>query len=545
MSVDFDTPVMIVGGGPVGFALALDLAWRGQRSLVVERDAATSTKLLAKANAVHERTMELCRRWGISDQVVAAGLSQQDMPGDTVYATSLYGHFIGRSVIPSTRERPTPDSTPEKRRRCPQYEFDPLLARAVTDRGLTEIRYDTIVEDLEQDADGVTVTVRDAVTRARSTIRAGYVVGCDGAGSTLRQRLNIPFEGRMLDFSLSAMIRIPNLDPPEQMRQGERYIFLGSEGAWCVFTWIDGQQIWRITVTGSQERLNPETFDMTAEIRRALGRDDVEFEVLQVVPWRRSECSAATYRVGRVLLAGDAAHTMSPTGGHGMNTGFGDVSDLGWMLAALSAGWGAEGLLDAYDRERRPVAIRNSRGSTANYQAWVDTSECADILELGAVGERARQDLGTRLIKDLHGEWNSLGLDLGFRYEGSPIVVPDGTAPPPDDLSDYLPTARPGHRAPHARLPDGRSTLDLYGRGFVLLRFDESAPADAELEWVATGMGVPLQVVDIAERAIADLYGRLRVLVRPDGHVAWRGDRLPMDLAALLDTVRGAHVAHD
>ncbi|WP_083169316.1 FAD-dependent monooxygenase [Mycobacterium aquaticum] len=530
-------PVLIVGAGPVGLALALELAWQGQRSVLVERGTDAGVVLLPKATGLHERTIEMCRRWGIVDRVIAEGFPDE-FPGDSVYATSHVGHHIGRSAIPSGLERTIPDSSPEKRLRCPQYKFDPLLARAVASRGLTEIRYGVNVEELIQDADGVTVEVSDVGTGERSTIRAKYVVGCDGAGSTVRRQLGIPFEGKMLDFSLSAMIRVPDLAIEPELRGGERYILLGPDGTWGTFTSIDGDQIWRLTVVGSQERLNPETFDMTAQLHRALGHN-IPFEVLRVAPWRRSQCSAATYRVGRVLLAGDAAHTTSPTGGHGLNTGIGDVSDLGWILTAQLEGWGGENLLAAYDLERRPVAVRNSASSTANYQAQVDSSECADVLDPGPVGEEARRRIGKRLVEALNNEWYSLGLELGFRYEGSPVIVPDGTPMPPDEYSNYVQTARPGHRAPHAWLADGRSTLDLFGHGFVVLRFAESDGTDEELERAAAQAAMPLQIIDIDQPEIAELYERRLVLVRPDGHVAWRADSAPANATALLNTVRG------
>ena len=544
LDAHFDTPVLVIGGGPVGLALALDLAWRGCASTVVERDPGTASVLLAKANGLHERTMEMCRRWGIVDDVAKVGFPD-DHPGDTVYATALYGHFIGRTVIPSARDRMAPDATPEKRRRCPQYEFDPLLARKVTERGLTDICYGLRFHGLRQDAHGVTADLVDATSGLRSSIRAPYLVACDGAGSDVRKSLGISFDGRLLDYSLSALIRIPHLDVPPELRGGERYILIAPEGSWCVFTSVDGREIWRITVVGSQEKLDPNTFDISASIRRALGRDDVPFEILQVVPWRRSQCSAAAYHTGRVLLAGDAAHTTSPTGGHGMNTGIGDVSDLGWMLKALLDGWGGAGLLDAYDTERRPVAIRNSACATSNYQGWVDNTGYADVMIDGPAGATTRRRIGERLTTSLHSEWNSLGVDLGYRYEGSAIVVSDGTAPTPDDPSDYVPTARPGHRAPHAWLDDGRSTLDLFGRGFVLLRFGDAVSNDgadtAALGRAALRVGMPFEIVDIRKPDIAELYERRLVLVRPDGQVAWRSDEPPGDPQVLVDIVRGSH----
>jgi len=535
---NIETPVLIVGGGPVGLALALDLAYRGVRSTLAERDPGTATVLLAKANGLHERTMEMCRRWGIAEQVAEVGFPA-DHPGDTVYATALFGHLIGRTQIPATRDRPTPDSTPEKRQRCPQYEFDPLLARAVRERGLTDIRYGLTFERLDQDSRGVRAVLRRE-TGQLVEARARYLIGCDGAGSTVRRQLGVPFEGTLLDYSVSAMIRIPAMTLPAELDAGERYILISPDGAWCVFTSVDGRTMWRITVVGGQQQENLDEIDMPEVIRRAIGRDDIPFEILRVVAWRRSQCSAATYRMGRVLLAGDAAHTTSPTGGHGMNTGIGDVSDLGWMLTALVQGWGGDGLLAAYDLERRPVAIRNGRSSTTNYQGWIENSGYADVLRDDAAGDACRRRIGSQLASSLHQEWNSLGVDLGYRYDGSPVVVGDGSPPTPDDPSQYVPTSRPGHRAPHTWLSDGRSTLDLFGPGFTLLRLDAPGEDVSALLDAARDRGMPLRLVDLDEPAAVKLYERRLVLVRPDGHVAWRADAAPGDPAALVDVVRGA-----
>jgi len=230
MPEPIDTPVLIVGGGPVGLSLALDLAWRGNRSTLIEREPGTGVELLAKANGLHERTMETCRRWGLVHKVMEVGFPR-DHAGDSVYCTSLMGHFIGRSVIPSANLRPTPPESPEKRQRCPQYEFDPLLARAVQERALTDLRYGVAFRDLEQDDHGVTAIAREVATGREYPLRAGYLIACDGAGSRVRRSIDVPFDGRMLDFSLSAMIRIRDLAEHHPIRDGERYILIGPDGA--------------------------------------------------------------------------------------------------------------------------------------------------------------------------------------------------------------------------------------------------------------------------------------------------------------------------
>jgi len=248
---------------------------------------------------------------------------------------------------------------------------------------------------------------------------------------------------------------------------------------------------------------------------------------------------ARQYRTGRVLLAGDAAHTMSPTGGFGMNTGCIDAVNLGWKLQAMLDGWGGEALLDTYETEQKPVVHRNALASTRNYDMWVGVrAMCGPILDNTETGEKIRRAVGTRLKASLREEWECLGVMLGYRYDASPICIPDGSPPPPDPVSEYIPTARPGSRAPHAWLPDGRSTLDLFGCGFVLLRF--GAVDVGDIVAAARRAKLPLTVVDIDTPEIVTLYQRRLVLVRPDGHVAWRADAAPDDAGHLLDVVRGA-----
>ncbi|MFB0874476.1 MULTISPECIES: FAD-dependent monooxygenase [unclassified Sphingobium] len=537
---DQKTGILIIGGGPVGLGLALDLAWRGQPSMLVERDPKTAPVMLAKANGLHERTIETCRRWGIFDKVVERGFPQ-DLPGDSVYCTSLTGHLLGRSIIQSTLERPQPEQTPVKRQRCPQYEFDPILAEEVVRLGLTDMRYGHEFIDFTEDDDGVDVRLKAVDSGAITTIRCDYLVACDGAGSLARRQLGIPFEGRMLDFSVSAMIRVHDLAAINPIPDGERYILFGPEGAWGSMVWVDGDQIWRFSMVGSQEKIDPAHFDIEPEIRRAFGAD-VKFDILRIMPWRRSQCVAASYRKGRVLLAGDSAHTTSPTGGHGMNTGVADAVDLAWMLDAIQSGWGSDGLLTAYDIERRPVGVRNSASAARNYGNWVDRSGCADVLLDGPEGDACRRRLGERLQSSLQEEWYTLGVELGYRYENSPIIVPDGSLPTPDNPSEYIQTARPGHRAPHVWLADGRSTLDLFGKGFVLLRLRDDAEDPAPLLAAAASAGMPLSLIDLREDAVLAAYERALVLVRPDGQVAWRSDSLPRDPAYLVDIVRGVHV---
>jgi hypothetical protein len=359
-----------------------------------------------------------------------------------------------------------------------------------------------------------------------------------GAGSAVRRAAGIGFEGRQLDYSVSAMIEFERLEDYHPLGRAERYMFIGTEGTWANLTAVDGRTLWRLSLVGSEERLAPEHLDFDAIMRRAMGNDRGEWTVRRVMPWRRSQFTAERFASGRIVLAGDAAHTTSPTGGHGLNTGIGDVSDLGWMLDALIRGWGGDRLLTAYNAERRPVAIRNGTSSTRNYGAWVQAVGRDLVLDDTPAGEAQRRAVGEQMNAALQQEWHSFGVAMGYRYDTSPIVIPDGTPPPPDDVGTYVQTARPGHRAPHGWLADGRSTIDLFGDGFTLLRLG-SAGTVAPLVDAAADIGIPLHVVAIDDPAIARLYERRLVLVRPDGMVAWRADTLPDDVATLVSTVSG------
>ena len=528
-------PVLIVGGGPVGLATALDLGQRGTNVVVVEQDAATGAELLAKAGTLNERTMEICRRWGIAAEVAACGFPD-DFNQDTIYCTALDGFFIGDDPRPAARDRDPPEGAVEMFRKCPQFQFDPILARAALATGRVDIRYGHRVEALRQDADGVTVEVTEIATGAAATLRGPYLVACDGAGSRIRGALGLTFEGRLLSYSVSAMIRASGI-VASPMGPANRYMFIDQTGTWSNLTSVDGRDLWRFTLVGNEDRLDPARRDICGDIRRALGAS-VGFEVLRVLPWRRSEFLIERYREGRVLFAGDAAHTTSPTGGHGLNTGIGDAVSLGWMLHAILNGQGGLGLLDAYGAERRPVAARNGAISSVNFSSWVGATDFSRTLELGPEGDAARRAVGAALNQSLAQEWLSTGVALGYNYGASPIVEPDGAPEPADEVTTYAQTARPGHRAPHAWLSDGVSTHDLFGQGFVLLRFDAQTSVKALVE-AAGARGVALQVVDIAAAAVAALYERNLALVRPDAHVAWRGDTCPADSDRLIAKVAG------
>jgi 2-polyprenyl-6-methoxyphenol hydroxylase-like FAD-dependent oxidoreductase len=533
--VNVDVPVLIVGGGPVGLGMAIELGWRGIETLLV--DETDGSVHHPRTGLIAVRTMELARRWGIADSIRSAGFPH-DYELSIVFCTSLNGHLIAREPYPSMRDTPTPAETPEKKQRCPQSWMQPVLADAARSYRGNDVRFRHRLERFTQDTDGVTSTVTDLATGRTFDVRSSYLLACDGATSAVRQALGIEMRGRLLSYSVNVLFRSPDLVRRHKMGEAERYIFTGPDGTWGNMTVIDGRDTWRLTVLGTDAKMDLATFDAAGWVRRALGDESIAFEIDTMLPWRRSEMLADRFMDGRVILAGDAVHTTSPTGGMGMNTGMQEVLDLGWKLEGALNGWGGPHLLASYEIERKPVAARNLRFSTSNFNAWRDVPDVSAIADDTAEGRRLRESVGDKLRASTRVEWESLGLQIGHRYDGSPICIADGTPPVDDDFRVYIPTARPGSRAPHAWLVDGRSTLDLFRQKFVLLAFRAGAELD-DMRSAFASKGAPLSIEQINDLSIARLYARDFVLVRPDGHVAWRGNTV--DRAdAIVDVVRGA-----
>jgi 2-polyprenyl-6-methoxyphenol hydroxylase-like FAD-dependent oxidoreductase len=531
-------PVLIVGAGPVGLALAGDLGWRGVSCLVIERGDGSIYQ--ARQDMVGVRTMEFCRRWGIVKDVEAAPYPR-DYPQDNSYVTRLKGGYeLGRHKVPAMRDDPGPPQSPQRRERCPQNMFDPVLRRFAESFPTVELRYRTKFLSLSQDDDGVTAEVADAEGGTRS-IRARYLVGCDGAGSEVRAALGLEMLGNpVLTYTTNVIFRCDGLESLHDIAPAYRYIFLDCDGVWATLVAINGRDQWRFSIVGSSDDAHERSeAEIRGAIRRAVGRD-FDYEIVSVLPWRRRELVADRFQSGRGFIAGDAAHSMSPTGGFGMNTGVGDAVDLSWKIAAMEEGWGGPRLLGSYTVERRPVAQRNVAEASGNLGRMMKRRHFSAIHDATPEGDRQRRALGAEFSEAMSREWRPLGIHLGYVYENSPIVCPDGTSAPPDEPTSYAPTTRPGARAPHVWLKDSRSTLDLFGRGFTLVATGATPAEASPLVEAARRARLPLDVAQIAEPAVAAAYERRLVLIRPDGHVAWRGDAAPTNAAAVIDRVRGA-----
>lgn len=587
ISTQYDTDVLVVGGGPVGLSLAGDLGWRGVSALLIEKSDGVIVQ--PKMDGVNVRTMEFCRRWGITSDVRNCGYPK-DFPQDMVYMTSFHGFELGREefATPSGgKEESRPGNSPETRFRCPQNLFDPILRRFAERQPGVTLRHLTRLVAFEQDGYGVTAQLESIENGARQTVRARYMVGCDGASSTVRKHLDIPMSGLgTLTYTTNVLFHCPDLLDKATIRLGYRYLLIGPEGTWATVVAIDGRGTWRMSLIGSAEKVEYGDADIRAAIERMIGAP-MDFTVLSVVPWVRRELMADRYRQGSVFLAGDAAHMTSPTGGFGMNLGIADAVDLAWKLEAVLRGWGGPDLLDSYEIERRPVAQRAVREASGNLLRTLSSGQHPELLASTYASALLRYQLGQRFAATMLREWYKLGIDLGYIYSDSPLVVPDAdrarmaeeeaatlrvdgslsaselrelqrltthralganvNAPwqelPAQDVMVYRQSSRPGARAPHVWLGDNESTLDWFGRGFVLVDTGAGA-ATPRLVAAAQTAGLPLTVQRSEAPALRAAYNAPLVLVRPDGHVAWRGSAHDVAdehaAAAIVDRVRGA-----
>lgn len=530
-------PVLIVGGGPVGLALAGDLGWRGLSCELIEQtDGSIGTP---KMNEVNARSMEFCRRWGIADRVHDCPFPG-DWPLDVVFVTSLAGYELGRLPRPSRNAPASQAYGPERLQACSQTWFDPILRGFAASFPAVALRYRTRLESFVDQGDRVVADVTDLQSGARRRMTADYLVACDGANSMVRQALGIGLTGKgVLGHPLNLFFRAPNLLEACGRKRGTFFLGIDRDGLWANIRVIDPVAgLWRIMAFDGGGR-SVDDVDRDGLVRRAVGRP-IEVDIAGLSTWTRRSAVAERYGRGRVLLAGDSVHQLSPTGALGMNTGLGDAVDLGWKLAATLKSWGGAGLLASYDAERRQVGHRNVAMTTQYFLAHGPYADgLGAIDDPGDEGIGLRAQLGDRLVREVGAMFQTIGMQLGYRYEDSPICIPDGTPAPPDRPDEVLPSARPGARAPHVWLRDGRSILDLFGRGFTLLDFGADAADASRLAEAAAARGVPIETARIADPEAHDLYQCRLALVRPDGHVAWRGDDMSGGAGAIIDRARG------
>jgi 2-polyprenyl-6-methoxyphenol hydroxylase-like FAD-dependent oxidoreductase len=545
-------PVAIVGGGPVGLALALLLDHHGVRSVIFNSEI--DTRWHPKGSTQNARTMEHYRRLGFAHDLRKLGLPAEHS-GDVAYFTRFNSYELARLRMPSAAEKAHAvsesgklDQFPEPLLRANQMYVEAFLLDEARKRERITLRFGFEVTDFTQDADGVTLNAQSIKAGRNECWRTDYLVGCDGGRSFVRRSLGIRFAGeetlQQAYFGgrmFASYLRAPTL-----------YRDVLKDRA-CFQHWAINPDIRStvIALNGEDEFLfwmrpkDPQAEPEDDLVRRALAACcgvAVPVEPIAHAPWIAGVALVAErFADARVLLAGDAVHLFTPTGGFGMNTGIDDAANLAWKLAAMLQGWGGPRLLATYEAERLPIAIRNTGAARLLAKNIGDIRVPPELEADNAPGAAARQELGGYL-STFGEEFASIGVQLGARYDGSPIVEGDD-APPSDDFANYVPSGIPGGRAPHAWLGAGRgigdSLFDQLGPDFTLLRIGPHAPDSAAFAAAAKRLGMPLKQLDIADDAIRALYGRDLVLVRPDQHVAWRGNAVPADAGALLRRLSG------
>jgi 2-polyprenyl-6-methoxyphenol hydroxylase-like FAD-dependent oxidoreductase len=536
-----ETEVVIIGAGPVGLTLALDLGRRGIGCVLAERKPAPD--FLPKMERCNARTMELYRRIGLADRIRAAGL-RADVPMDVFVILSMAERPLLHLPYPSVAEaqrqiRAVNDGTQpcEPYQLISQYTLEPLLRSAAEALPGVTLRYGHEFLDFAQDPAGVTVTL--ATPGGGTTrVRGRYLVGCDGGGSPVRKRLGIRLrgEGNLLGL-FQALYRcdelFDRLPIGEGPGRGRHYHVADDRATFLIMQ--DSTRHW--TLHATVERAE----EMAAQFERTVAVP-VRYEMLSCQPWRQNLLLADSYGEGRVLLAGDAAHLVIPTGGLGMNTGVGDAIDLGWKLAGTLRGWGGPNLLRSYGIERRQVGERNvgaSRYASLGRRRWRSRWR-PEIREDSPAGQAARDAL-TRVADIEQRKTNEMtGAELGYRYVDSPIIdnIPGG---PEHLFREYHPTTWPGARLPNFWLADGSALQDHIGDdAYCLLRTGRGTEAETRaLTHAFAALGAPIRVLDVTDPAAREAYDADLLLLRPDLHVAWRGNHPPAEPETLAATATG------
>lgn len=520
-----DADVVIVGAGPVGLATAIELATRGISCILIEREARAGHA--PRAKTTHTRTREHLRRWGIADDLADAAPFGVNYPSHVLFVTRLAGELIARfehalNCSPERDERYS-----EHSQWIPQYKLEEVLRRHVASLLLANVEFGQEFISFEQDDDGVRIGVRDAASGAMRTLRAQYLVGADGARSIVRDQIGAKMVGTYgLSRNYNTIFRAPGLAGAHAHGPGIMYWQINADVPSLIGP-MDQPDLWYFMPTMVPEGTKlseAETLDL---IRRSTGID-LPYEILSSDEWVASRLLADRYSDGRVFLAGDACHLHPPFGGFGMNMGIADGVDLGWKLAARLQGWGGPGLLNSYEAERRLAHEFVMDEAESNHSLNPNRLFLPDMEALSPEGDQARREVADLVWANKVNEFYALGVVLGICYQYSPVIVDDGTMKDWTRSRDYVPTAIPGSLAPHRWLEGDRSLYDLFGSGFTLLALSGAAEGDiAAAQREAATRNIPLTVVQLDDPAIAALYGARLALVRPDQHIAFRGDTWP------------------
>ena len=537
-----DTDVIIVGAGPVGLTLSIDLGKRDIRCVLIEKNEAPLG--YPKMERCNPRTMEIFRRLGLADAVRAAGYPP-DWPMDAYLVFDLMRPPLLKMSHPTVaqakarRDAAADGSLPlEPYQIISQYTLEPLLKSVAERIPNVTVKFGHELLSYAEAADGVAANVRKTNGETLA-IRGRYLVGCDGGSSVVRKQLGFKMDGNpnLLEMR-QALFHCPELYDKVRAPRARHYHRIDDH--WTLMIVQDSRRHFTLHAVVDHD-------DEMAVLFEKIVGTPVEYEMVHCAKWTQRLLLAEHYQQGRVFIAGDAAHLVIPTGGLGMNTGVGDAIDISWKLAATLQGWGGPVLLRSYEAERRPIGainVKASGGGTAGRIKW-RAAYRPNIEDDTPDGKAALANLLTIAREEAPKSFSVIGAELGYRYADSPVICGELGGPIPS-IENYLPTSWPGARLPHVWLEPGAiSVHDRIGDGFTLLRLGRNKADSAGLKKAFGGLGAPFATLDIDSEAARRVYGFDYLLVRPDLHVVWRGNALPENPDGLARKVTGHETRPD
>ena len=528
--------VLVVGAGPVGLALAIELGRRGISCRVVERNDRVGYSPRAKMTNV--RTREHLRRWGIADELRRASPIRIDYPSNVVFATRMNGPLLARFENAWSGGLDRNNLYAESSQWVPQYTLEEVLRAHAVSLPSVEVRFNTAFESFTEGDDGIVSTLLHAPTDHRHEVRSRFLVGADGAKSAIRRLIDVKLVGDGAAASnLNVVFRSKSLDALHEHGPAVMYWMINDEVPALLGPMSD-DGLWYFIATKISADTDPDKIDLVDLIRRSTGLE-FDVEIVGTDPWVARRLMADSYSRGAVFLIGDACHLHPPFGGFGMNMGIGDAVDLGWKIAATLEGWGGPNLLKTYEEERRPVHDWAISEAVANYATVGNQLARPGIEAAGPLGDATRREVSETILASKIREMRSLGIVKGYSYGGSSIVVADGSPEPLRQSMVYEPSAHPGCVAPHLWLEDGSSLYDHFTDGFSLLVTDDAGDEVDAFRAAARRMRIPLNVVRPDDPRVRSRYQASLALIRPDQHVAWRGSGRDHDAASVLQAAVG------